>query len=112
MDERKCTVWEAASEVEAIRVAAGGWDHMLRTPSIKAFSKGESRVASMTRLKSVEFADVASAQILPMIVSPLQPVPVCDPPLPHLMYLSHPSCPRVVRRPPLSLGSMASCLFR
>lgn len=68
-------MWEAASEVEEARVDAGGWDHLLKTESIAKFSKGESRAPYMIRLKSVEFAEAASAQALSAIktVTPLEP---------------------------------------
>ena len=76
MDEKKCTVWEAASEVEEARVAAGDWDHLLKTESIAKFSKGDARAPYMIRLKSIEFAEAASAQALSAIKTVVPPEPV------------------------------------
>jgi hypothetical protein len=66
MDERKCTIWEAANVVEELRVALGSWKLIRQESTIVRF-KGDSkgRAPYMIRLRNVEFATTALACAAP-----------------------------------------------
>ena len=62
MDEKECTIWDAAAAIEEVRISSGTFEALLKTDGVKRFVGKDAtglRTSYLKRLQSDEFAAAA-----------------------------------------------------